>query len=289
MARTARVAGRLTVSNHRRDSAGLLYVYPVVSRRAGGVSIGINLNTNNACNWRCVYCQVPGLRRGAAPAADLERLERELRWFLGEVVHGSYLQDHVPPEARRVNDIALSGNGEPTTARAFDQVVALIGRVKGEFRALDGVKLVLITNGSLMDRPVVQQGLMLMAEMNGEVWFKLDRATAQGIQRVNHTRVSLARVRENLRIAASLCPTWIQTCVFRMDGADPGPDERRAYLEFLSGVLEAGTPVKGVLLYGLARPSMQPEAPRLAPVSEAWMNGLAEDIRALGLEVRVSP
>jgi wyosine [tRNA(Phe)-imidazoG37] synthetase (radical SAM superfamily) len=57
--------GRLTVADHDRGSAGLTYVYPVVSRRAGGVSVGINLNVNNACNWRCIYCQVPGLTRGA--------------------------------------------------------------------------------------------------------------------------------------------------------------------------------------------------------------------------------
>ena len=58
---------RLTVTDHSRDSAGMTYVYPVVSRRAGGVSVGINLNPNNACNWACVYCQVPDLARGTAP------------------------------------------------------------------------------------------------------------------------------------------------------------------------------------------------------------------------------
>jgi len=42
---------QLTIHNHNRDSAGYAYVYPVVSRRAGGVSVGINLNPNNACNW----------------------------------------------------------------------------------------------------------------------------------------------------------------------------------------------------------------------------------------------
>jgi wyosine [tRNA(Phe)-imidazoG37] synthetase (radical SAM superfamily) len=51
----------LTVDDHNRDISGMKYIYPVVSRRAGGVSIGINLNVNNACNWRCVYCQVPNL------------------------------------------------------------------------------------------------------------------------------------------------------------------------------------------------------------------------------------
>ena len=71
---------KLTTFDHDRDKAGLRYVYPVVSRRACGVSIGINLNTDNACNWRCVYCQVPGLVRGAAPTVELARLEEELRW-----------------------------------------------------------------------------------------------------------------------------------------------------------------------------------------------------------------
>jgi len=40
----------LTVTDHSRESAGLTYVYPVLSRRSGGVSVGINLNPNNACN-----------------------------------------------------------------------------------------------------------------------------------------------------------------------------------------------------------------------------------------------
>ena len=69
----------LTTIDHRRDSAGLLYVYPVISRRAGGVSVGINLNTNNACNWACVYCQVENLTRGGPPPIDLDRLESELK------------------------------------------------------------------------------------------------------------------------------------------------------------------------------------------------------------------
>ncbi|MDX9945398.1 MAG: radical SAM protein, partial [Azonexus sp.] len=38
----------LRTDDHSRDSAGLRYVYPVISRRAGGVSVGINLNPNNA-------------------------------------------------------------------------------------------------------------------------------------------------------------------------------------------------------------------------------------------------
>src|SRR5882757_7953132 len=112
-------SSRLTIAQHSRDSVGLRYIYPVVSRRAGGVSIGVNLNTNNACNWRCIYCQVPDLTRGAPPPVDLEDLGRELRGFLRDVLQGDFLATRVPSDARRLNDIALSGNGEPTSAREF--------------------------------------------------------------------------------------------------------------------------------------------------------------------------
>jgi hypothetical protein len=78
---------QLDATDHDRDSAGMTYVYPVVSRRAQGVSIGINLNPNNACNWRCVYCQVPNLTRGAAPEIDLAQLERELRTMLEDAIN----------------------------------------------------------------------------------------------------------------------------------------------------------------------------------------------------------
>ena len=90
---------QLTVTDHDRDAAHRTYVYPVVSRRAGGVSVGINLNPNNACNWRCIYCQVPGLTRGTAPAIDLAVLENELRGFLDELLHGDFMQTRVPEGA----------------------------------------------------------------------------------------------------------------------------------------------------------------------------------------------
>jgi len=158
----------LSTINHDRDSADLRYVYPVVSRRAGGVSVGINLNTNNACNWRCIYCQVPGLSRGAAPAVDMEVLEKELRGFLYELLHGDFMQSRVPEGARRINDIALSGNGEPTSSAEFVRVIELLSRVRHEMGLPDTVKTVLITNGSLLYRNEVQQGLRDMAKINGE-------------------------------------------------------------------------------------------------------------------------
>lgn len=267
----------------------MTYVYPVISRRAGGVSVGINLNPNNACNWRCIYCQVPELKRGTAPAIDLAALEAELRTFLNEIVYGDFMQAKVEPGSRRINDIALSGNGEPTSAKEFEQVIELIGNVKQDYDLPAGLKLVLITNGSLIDRHGVQSGLRRMSVLNGEVWFKLDSATRAGRASINNTTLSLKRMRENLRVAASLCPTWVQTCVFQLDGLPPAPEESEAYLKLLEGLLKEDVPLQGVLLYGLARQSMQQEAARLSKVSPEWMDAFGSQIRALGLKVKSNP
>jgi len=278
----------LTPVNHDRDSAGMTYVYPVVSRRAGGVSVGINLNPNNACNWACVYCQVPDLVRGTAPEIDLAQLEAELRALLGDILHGDFMQTRVPEEARRLNDIALSGNGEPTSARAFPQVIELIGRVMGEFDLVDKIKLVLITNGSLIDRPRVRDGLAKMAALNGEVWFKFDSATASGMRAINQTRLSPDKQFERLKLVAGLCPTWLQTCVFARDGAPPDEAEQAAYLAAVARIQQHSIPVQGVLLYGLARPSLQPQASHLSALPAEWLEAFAERIRAAGLPVKVS-
>jgi len=278
----------LTSTEHSRDSAGLRYVYPVVSRRAGGVSVGINLNVNNACNWRCIYCQVPELGRGTAPAVDLVLLEEELRGFLHELLHGDFMQRRVPEEARRINDIALSGNGEPTSAEEFAEIIELIGRIKQQLALPADIKLVVITNGSLIYRHNVQQGLRQLSKLNGEVWFKLDRASEAGMQRINDTRTSLIKVRENLVTAISLCPTWLQTCWFALDGFAPDKQEEDDYLEFLSSLLREGIKPRGVLLYTLARLSLQLEAPRLSALNSPQMEVFAGRIRALGLEVKVS-
>ena len=278
----------MNITDHSRDIVGLTYIYPVVSRRAGGVSVGINLNPNNACNWRCIYCQVPELERGSAPTIDLIKLETELYNFLQEIIYGSFMEEQVKPGARRINDIALSGNGEPTSAREFKQIIDIIGKVKSDFDSLKDLKVVLITNGSLIDRSNVQAGLRRLAELNGEVWFKLDSVIRERRQQINNTRMSSRQVCANLKLSALLCPTWIQTCVFKTDGNPPAKAETKAYLKFIEKLLQEGTLIQGVLLYGLARSSMQPESPRLTKVTKKWIESFGKEIDSLGLLVKTN-
>lgn len=278
----------LTIRNHDRDLAGLTYVYPVLSRRAGGVSVGINLNPNNACNWHCAYCQVPNLVRGKAPEIDLARLEDELHGFLGDLVHGDWMARFVPEGLRVIRDIAFSGNGEPTSARVFPEAVALAARLRQAFGLAPAeVPLRLITNGSLMSQARVQEGVRILGAAGGEVWFKVDGGTADAIERINGVRLEPESVARNLARCAQLAPTWVQTCMFRWDGAAPTAAELDAYLAVLASAgIDA---LQGVLLYGIARESMQPEAVHLAPLSGEELEAIAAHMRKKGLTVRVSP
>ena len=276
----------LNVTDHSRDSAGMTYVYPVVSRRAGGVSVGINLNVNNACNWACVYCQVPHLTRGGPPPVDLGLLENELTRFLRDATVGDFLAKNVPPDSRRLVDVAFSGNGEPTSALEFAPAVECVGAVLQKFGLLPGLKIRLITNGSLLHRPLVQQGIARIGELGGEIWFKVDRATLAGIEAVNNVRLAPEKVRESLLACAQLAPTWVQTCYFALDGEEASPAERSAYLELLESVSDK---IKGVHLYGLARPSLQPAASRLSNLSLENFQRFARSVSSIGIEVVAKP
>lgn len=265
----------------------MTYVYPVVSRRAGGVSVGINLNPNNACNWRCIYCQVPDLKRGGPPPIDLGRLESELRDMLEQIFRGDFLARHAPPEARRVVDVAFSGNGEPTSAAEFPAAVELAGRVLDDFGLQEPPLLRLITNGSLLDRVATQRGITTLGRRGGEVWFKVDAVGMAAMRRINGVAYQPATVLRRLRRCGELCTTWVQTCLFAFDGKPPGEEMLEDYLELLA---QARGKLAGVHLYGLARPSQQPEAPRLAPLPGAWLEDIASRIeKKTGLTVRVSP
>ena len=163
-----------------------------------------------------------------------------------------------------------------------------IGRVLADLDLLGKIRVVLITNGSMSGKPRVQAALRRLAELSGEIWFKVDSVTSEGTRRINSNAVPPAEHLAKLRAAAELCPTWVQTCVFAWQGEPPSDAEMAAYVDAIAGLCEGGVPLQGVLLYTLARPSLQPEAPDLSAVSEAWMDALAARLRARGVQVRVS-
>ncbi len=278
----------LATIDHSRDIVGLKYIYPVISRRAGGLSIGINFNTNNACNWRCVYCQVPDLVRGSAPVLDIFVLEKELRSFLEQVLKGDFFEQFEVPESQRViKDIAISGNGEPTSLKNFDKAIDSIGRIAMEMGVLPGSNFVLISNGSLMHQQRVQEGLKVLNKHKGQVWYKLDSATKQGRITINDSKQTNDKILENLKITSTLCETRLQTCVLEYLPFDE-EKECIAYIELLKEIKLNKIEMNKIMLYTLARPSLQPEASLLSKVDEVKMNEFSEKIRQLGFEVSIS-
>jgi hypothetical protein len=125
-----------------------------------------------------------------------------------------------------------------------------------------------------------------LAKCNGEVWFKVDAGTKEGIARINDVTLNPQSHIQRLESCAKACPTFIQTCMFGLDGNPPSEEDISAYLALITQVKEV---IQGVHLYGLARLSLQPEAGRLTRLSAEWLESMAQRIRLLGIAVYVSP
>src|SRR5688572_29866550 len=86
------------------------FVYPVLSRRSRGISIGVNLNPDKICNFDCIYCQVNRRSEAETRFVEMDRLLHELADMLDFVTSGEIWQDpqfrDVPESLRRLNDIA---------------------------------------------------------------------------------------------------------------------------------------------------------------------------------------
>jgi len=280
---------KLTTTNHCSDVVGLKYVYPVISRRMGGLSIGINFNPNNACNWRCIYCQIENLKIGAAPVMDFTLLEDELRFFLDDVLTGDFYERfHVDVDKRVIKDIAIAGNGEPTSLKEFARAVELIGKVATEKGVFPYCHYVLITNGSLVHLPKVQDGLKILSAYGGEVWFKVDSATEEGRSLINNTAQSCKASLKNLMLSVSLCQTKLQSCFLDYDNRGLTDREKDSYLDLLRDIKNAGCKLQQIMLYTIARPSQQPEASLLKPLSVEILNAFANEIKLLGFDVSVN-
>ena len=56
----------------------------------------------------------------------------------------------------------------------------------------------LITNGSLLHRRAVQEGIRILGKLGGEVWFKLDRGTPAEVAAINGVPMDADRIRSSL-------------------------------------------------------------------------------------------
>jgi len=240
---------------HPRRFEDFQYVYPVLSRRSHGISIGINTNPDKVCNFDCIYCQVDRTVPSAVQDFNLAVAEEELHAMLEIVKSGGLAQhppfDSVPKDKLRLNDIALSGDAEPTTLPNFSATIEMIARVKPP-----DTKLVLITDAGGLDRVDVQRGLEIMAANNGEVWAKLDAGTEEYFKLISRTKIPFPRILKNITTCAKARPIVIQSLFMNVHDVGPSAAEIAAYCQRLREIVTAGGRIQLVQVYTVARKPM---------------------------------
>ena len=265
---------------HSFTPLGGRHVYAVVSPRARGLSLGINLNPGKYCNFDCVYCEVD--RRGTAPvngAVDVDQIAVELEQALKRI-HGGWLSTHpgfrnVSPDLLQLKHVTLSGEGEPTLCPNFHEVVETVVHLRASAR-VPFFKLVLVTNASGLDRAEVAYGVSLLARRD-EIWAKLDGGTQAFMDRINKAETSLARILANIRALAQQRPVVIQTMAPAIDGRNPFEGELREYIARLNELKAAGAQIALVQIYSATRPGPRSECGHLPLMA---LSEIAKQVRA---------
>lgn len=248
----------------------------------------MNLNPDKVCNFDCIYCQVDRTRQSETRFVEIDALLAELDHMLGLVNSGELYATEkfrdTPEALRRFNDIAFSGDGEPTTYKNFDEIIARCAELKRR-HGLDDVKMVLITNASMFHRPHVERGLAILDANQGEIWAKLEAGTEAYFHLVDRTPIPLRQILDNITAAARLRPLVIQALFMRVAGDPPPPAELAAFCDRLCEISAAGGRLKLIQIYTVAR---RPAESYVAPLADAEVDALAELVRTrTGLETAV--
>jgi wyosine [tRNA(Phe)-imidazoG37] synthetase (radical SAM superfamily) len=279
------VAG-LKITHHPRRYRENLYVYPVLSRRARGISIGINLNPDKVCNFDCAYCQVDRTVPPAVRDVDEDRLRDELVAILRDARSGALYDrpefGQVPPAFREVRDLTFSGDGEPPSYPNFAGVVRDVLAIK-QSEGFPDLKVVLLTNATLIDRVQVKEAMALMDRDHGEFWLKLDAGTEAYYRTVDRTTVPLRKVLANILEAARLRPVVLQSLFMKIRGAGPPDEEIAAYCGRVRDILDGGGRIGLIQVYTVAR---RPAEPWVEPLADDEVETIARAIRSR-LEVPV--
>jgi wyosine [tRNA(Phe)-imidazoG37] synthetase (radical SAM superfamily) len=272
--------------DHRRSFEDNRYVYAVVSRRSKGVSIGLNLNPDKLCNFDCVYCQVDRQTEATLREVEVPRLLAELEDMLDLVTTGALFETErfrsTPPALRRLNDIAFSGDGEPTTCPEFLEVVRGVAELKDR-RGLRA-KLLLITNATRLQHPTVAEALRVLDAHQGEIWAKLEAGTEDYYRQIERTSIPFARVLANITAAAQVRPLVIQALFLKLQGEPPSQAEREAFCDRLNEILQAGGSISLVQVYTVARQPAESYVTALNPAEVDDLVRLVQDRTGLPAE-----
>jgi wyosine [tRNA(Phe)-imidazoG37] synthetase (radical SAM superfamily) len=253
------VPARETAYDRPRDWLGNRFVYAVISARARGLSLGVNVNPDKKCNFNCSYCEVDRRHPMRESRLDVDMLATEMRKTIAFIRAGKLAElpsfHSLPSELLELRQVALSGDGEPTLAANFSDVVQAVVRV----RALGGFfKIVLYTNGTGLDQPAVQRGLEFLTKSD-EVWIKLDGGTQSFIDKVNRPDVPMEKILSNILLIGRQRPVVIQSLFPAVHGDEPPYEEICEFAQRLKELKAGGAQISMVQIYSAARPGVNAE------------------------------
>lgn len=248
-----------------RDFMDNRFVYTVISPRARGLSVGVNMNPDKRCNFDCVYCEIDRRQPPRESHLDVPVMIGELERTLEAVRSGALRQrlcyQHVPPDLLELRHVTLSGEGEPTLCPNFTEAVEAVVhlRARGRFPFF---KLVLITNATGLDRPEVVEGLRLLLPRD-EVWAKLDAGSQAYMDKVNRSDRPMEKILSEILFLARRRPVIIQSLFPSINGESPAAEEIEAFAQRLLDLKKAGAQLPLVQIYSATRPTAHSECGHL--------------------------
>ncbi len=270
-----------------RDFLGNRFIYAVVSPRARGLSLGVNLNPDQECNFDCIYCEVDRRNRCHAAQLDVDAMAGELSRTLALAAAGGLAAQPgfqgLPADLLKLRQVNLSGDGEPTLCPVFLDVVHAVLHVRARC-GLPFFKVVLITNATGLDQPQVAEGIRCLTSRD-EVWAKLDVGTQAVMERINRPTALLDKVLANILTLARQRPVVVQSLFPLINGQEPTEPEIREYAQRLKELRDAGANLPLVQIYSATRPTAHSECGHLPLRSLARIAQIVRDTTGLPAEV----
>ena len=271
-----------------RDFLNNRYVYAVISPRARGLTLGVNMNPDKRCNFDCVYCEVDRATLPEQPALEVGVVASELRRTIEHIQQGR-LREHpqyqsLPDELLQLRHVALSGDGEPTLSPQFAEVVQAVVHI----RALGGLpffKIVLLTNATGLDRSQVQESLKRFTKSD-EIWVKLDGGTQEYLDKVCRLKdVTLGKILSNILHLARQRPVVIQSLFPAINGEEPSAEDIEQYAHRLKELKSDGAQISLVQIYSANRPMSHAECGHLPLKTLSQIAQVVRQISGLRAEV----
>jgi wyosine [tRNA(Phe)-imidazoG37] synthetase (radical SAM superfamily) len=271
-----------------RDFLSNRFVYAVLSPRARGLTLGVNMNPDQRCNFDCLYCEVDRATLPEPSTLDVGVMATELQRTLTQILQGR-LREHpqyqsLPDELLQLRHVALSGDGEPTLSPQFAEVVQAVVHI----RALGGFpffKIVLLTNGTGLDRAQVQESLKRFTKSD-EIWVKLDGGTQEYLDKVCRLKdVTLGKILSNILHVARQRPVVIQSLFPAINGEEPSAEDIEQFAHRLKELKSDGAQISLVQIYSANRPTSHAECGHLPLKTLSHIAQIVRQVSGLKAEV----